>query len=321
MGVIVKDIAYYLPENTETNSDLLKDNPDWDILKIETKTGIKKRRVVAPDECASDLAVKATEKLLANSGFSRSKIDMLIFCTQSPDYFLPTTACLIQDRLKLRKTTGSFDINLGCSAYIYGLAVASSMIKSGLCENALLLCADTYTKFIKNDDRTCRPLFGDAAAATLLVSSKESPGLGKFVFGTDGSGSDKLIVTNGAMRNRGEPQLKMDGASLFMFTLSEVPDCIKGLLDKSGKKMEEIDLFVFHQANKFIIQNIAGKLSIPERKVFMGFEDIGNTVSASVPIALKQANEAGMLHMGSQVLLAGFGVGYSWGACLLDWSV
>lgn len=319
MPISIKEIEYYLPDSSETNQDLFTENPTWNMAKIAEKTGVFNRRISGKDECASDLAVKAAEQLFEKDKIMREDIDMLIFCSQSPDYFLPTTACILQERLDLPTSTGSFDINLGCSAYIYGLAVASSMLTVGLCSNVLLLCADTYSKYIRRNDRTCRPLFADAGTATLLVKSKFKDGIGSFVFGTDGRGMDKLIVRGGAHRYKGEPILKMDGSNLFMFTLSEIPNCVNRVLKKANKRIEDIDFFFFHQASKLIIDNIARKLSLPKSKVFVGFENIGNTVSASIPIAIKQAHEQGQLKKDAQIMLVGFGVGYSWGGCILRW--
>jgi len=272
MHALIRTIEYFLPEKCETNNDLVAENPTWKMEKIFEKTGIISRRIAGLDECASDLAFGAAERVFESGVIGRGDIDTLIFCSQAPDYFLPTTACILQDRLGLPTTVSSFDINLGCSAYIYGLGIASSMINAGISSNVLLLCADTYSKYIRNDDHTCRTLFGDAGAATLLVKAKTEGDIGPFVFGTDGRGMEKLIVRGGGHRSNAEKILEMDGSSLFMFTLSAVPECVKKIMENANKTIDEIDMIFFHQASKIIIESISSKLNLPEHKVFVGFE-------------------------------------------------
>ena len=219
----------------------------------------------------------------------------------------------------------AFDINLGCSGFIYALSVVSSLIESGVAKKGLILCSDTYTKYIDKNDRTCRPLFSDGASATLLTGSGTNS-IGPFVFGTDGGGYEKLIVREGGARspvvNTGFPHgtLEMRGSDVFLFTLSSVPDCINELLDKSRLDIEDIDLFVFHQASKLVLENLVRIMSLDEDKVFSNLENVGNTVSASIPIALKDAETQGRLKSGDKIMLVGFGVGLSWGATLLTWT-
>lgn len=314
MNAKITHIEYYLPEKVVTNSDLVKENPDWDFSRIEAKTGVKSRHIAGEDERASDLAIKAAELLLNKNKVDRHSIDAILFCTQSPDDMLPTTACVMQDKLGLSTATAAFDINLGCSGYIYGLAVAGAMIDSGLSRRVLLLCGETYSKIILPDDRTSRTVFGDGAAATLVESSKEPGMLGPFVLGTDGKGIEKIF-----MGAEPRPHIHIDGPAVFMFTMSKVPACVNELLAKAGKKLSDIDFFIFHQASKVVIDNIVRILALDEDKVFRGYENVGNTVSASVPIALKQAEEARRIQRGDLIMLVGFGVGYSWGASLIRW--
>lgn len=309
MNAKITHIEYYLPGKVVTNKDLAKDNPDWDFKLIEPKTGVLSRHIAKDDEHASDMAIHAAELLLKKDGIDRSSIDALLFCTQSPDYILPTTACVMQERLKLPTDTAALDFNLGCSGYIYGLAVAGAMISSGISKKALLLCAETYSKYISPNDRTSRTVFGDGAAATIVEPSKDAGSLGPFVLGTDGKGKDKLIVREG--------HLYLDGPAIFMFTMNKVPVCVRELLAKAQKDISDIDLFIFHQASKVVIDNIIRILSLDESKVFRGYEKVGNTVSASIPIALKQAEEEGRCKKGDLIMLVGFGVGYSWGANLI----
>ena len=307
----ITHIEYYLPERIVTNKDLVKDNTDWDFKLIEPKTGVLSRHIVKEDEPSSDLAVRAAEKLFEKNDIDRNSIDTLLFCTQSPDYILPTTACVIQEKLKLPTNTLAFDFNLGCSGYIYGLAVAGSMVSAGISKKVLLLCAETYSKYIAPDDRTSRTVFGDGGAATLITPSKTAGMLGPFVLGTDGKGKDKIIVR--------QQRLHVDGPAVFMFTMNKVPICVKELLAKSKKKISDIDQFIFHQASKVVIDNIVRILSLDESRVFRGYEKVGNTVSASIPIALKQAQEEECIKKGDLIMLVGFGVGYSWGANLVTW--
>ncbi|OGT44931.1 MAG: hypothetical protein A3E82_00665 [Gammaproteobacteria bacterium RIFCSPHIGHO2_12_FULL_38_11] len=321
MKITLKRTAYYLPPRTEKGSDLKKDNPDWRIEDIEKKTGILIRHITEQNQTAADMGVLAAQKLFL-SGVSKNEIDFLILVTQSPDYVLPTTACILQDRLGIKKSCMAFDINLGCSGFIYGLAVGGSLIEAGLAKQGLLICSETYTKYIDKSDRTCRPLFSDGASATLLTSNLRDT-LGPFEMGTDGSGYQNLIVPLSGARmakdNNQKRQLFMDGAEILMFTMDAVPKCVNDLLNKSGKNINDIDLFVFHQGSKLVMDNIIRRLDLPAEKVFINCQEVGNTVSASIPIALKDAVDQKRLKKGDLVMLVGFGVGLSWGACLVEW--
>ena len=320
MNATIKSIQYYLPTNIEDGSHLQADNPDWDIDKIEEKTGIKTRYISGSGQTALDMSVVAAESLL-KSQVDAEEIDFLIFVTQSPDYILPTSACILQDKLKLKKTCIAFDVNLGCSGFVYGLALGSSMIESGLAKGGLLICSDTYTKYIDKNDRTCRPIFSDGASVTYLAQSSKN-NIGPFELGTDGSGADNLMVAANGARNPHDnevPQLHMNGSKVFMFTMSAVPKCVNELLIKANLKKTDIDLFVFHQASKLVIDNIIRALELPKEKVFSNYQNVGNTVSATIPIALHDAYTQGILNHGDKVMLVGFGVGYSWGGCIIEW--
>jgi 3-oxoacyl-[acyl-carrier-protein] synthase III len=279
------------------------------------------------------LAVRAAQKLFTSGACTPDDIDFLILCTQSPDYFLPTTACLVQDRLGIPTKAGALDFNLGCSGFIYGLGLAEGLIASGQASEVLLLTAETYSKFIAPRDRSVRTIFGDAAAATLL-SESESISLGPFIYGTDGAGGKNLIVPIGGMRERfseGTPSaeedesgnirtrehLFMDGAEIFNFTLSQVPKSVETLLQRSALTIDEVDLFVFHQANKYMLEHLRKRMKIPAEKFAIAMAHCGNTVSSTIPIALKHAQCEGRLRPGTNAVLVGFGVGYSWGATLL----
>lgn len=316
----IQAIAYRLGSRRETAEDLLRDNPGWNVADIETKTGVKTRYVSLPGETAADMAAGAAQELFAK-GVEPQTIDALIFVSQSPDYFLPTTACTLQHRLGLSKNVIAFDINQGCSGFVYGLGVAGSLIQSNLAAKVLVLCADTYSKYIAASDRTCRPIFSDGAAAVLLAKDVEGR-IGPFVFGTDGSGAENLIVKQGAAREPAggaRPSLHMNGSQVFMFTMGAVPKVVRQLLDAAGARAEDIDLFVFHQASAIVLQNIGRHLAIPAGKLYSNLEHTGNTVSATIPIALSDAARDGKLAPGQTVLLCGFGVGYSWAGALLRW--
>lgn len=325
MKVKISAISYHLPETVEGVETLQRDNPDWDMPKILDKTGILNRYISAPGETAVDLAFEAGKKLLESTPLHED-IDLLILVTQSPDYVLPTSACILQDSLGLSKKCMAFDVNMGCSGFVYALSIAGSLIESGVAQKGLILCADTYTKYIGKNDRTCRPLFSDGAAAILLESSATND-MGPFELGTDGSGFDRLIVKHSGARDAGEVantchgSLEMYGSDVFLFTMRVVPLSISKLLERTGLTLDNIDLIVFHQASKLVIENIIRTLSLDKNKVFTNFENIGNTVSASIPIALKDAATQGRLKVGDTVMLVGFGVGLSWGATLIRWSI
>lgn len=324
MKVKISAISYHLPETIEGIDVLQRDNPDWDMPKILGKTGILNRRVSSQGETAVDLAFEAGKKLLGNIS-EHEDIDLLILVTQSPDYVLPTSACILQDRLGLSKNCMAFDINLGCSGFVYALSIASGLIESGVAHKGLILCSDTYSKYIEKNDRTCRPLFSDGAAAVLVENSNENC-IGPFEFGTDGAGHGCLMVKHSGARDEDQisdtyrGSLYMHGSDVFLFTMRVVPSCVTQLLSRARLTLDNVDLIVFHQASRLVIENLIRTMALDKDKVFTNFENIGNTVSASIPIALKDAENQGRLKGGDTVLLVGFGVGLSWGATLIRWS-
>lgn len=324
-------IEYALPDEVLTNEELVKQFHTWSEEKIYSKTGIKLRHIANKSQTASDLGVIAANKLFDNGNIKREDIDFLIFITQSPDYILPTSACLIQDRLGLRKNIGAFDINLGCSGFIYGLATAKGLIDSCIAKNVLLITAETYSKYINKLDKSTRTIFGDGAAATLICENGIQ--IGNFDLGTDGRGCNLLMVPSGGTRLvkndetaqesnyegniRTKDNLFMDGAGVFEFSIREVPKSIERLLLKEKIDKENIDMFVFHQANKFMLDFLQRKMNIEQKKFYINMSDTGNTVSASIPIALKRAIEDGSVYNNQTVVLSGFGVGLSWGSSIL----
>lgn len=329
MKAYIKAISYYLPAKIVSNKELVAEFPEWTVDKIADKVGVHNRHV-AGSETISSMAVKAAEKLFQeNPSVKREDIDFVLVCTQSPDYLLPSTACIIQNALGIPKTCGAFDFNLGCSGYEYGLATAKGYIAAGIAKNILLITAEAYNKHIHPRDKGNRTIFGDAATAT-LISTDGFAEIGDFVLGTDGSGAEDLIVKTGGMAfpekandltfdENGNPYssdyLYMNGAAIFNFTLRVVPKMVRQTLEKNNLSNDDIDLYVFHQANSFMLTHLRKKLKIAEEKFFINMADIGNTVSSTIPIALKDAQNAGLLK--GNILIAGFGVGLSWGACSL----
>ncbi|MCU1326987.1 MAG: putative 3-oxoacyl-(Acyl-carrier-protein) synthase [Bryobacterales bacterium] len=303
--------------------------------KVLKASGIRHRQVAPAGICGSDMAQESAERLLQSTGFNRSRIDLLIFCTQSPDYFLPTTACLLQDKLGLEKGCAAFDLNLGCSQYVYALGVAHSMIASGLAQHALVLTGDTMTRTLSPTDRSVVPLLGDAGSATLLRASHGAGFLG-FEFGTDGSGAKHLMIPAGGFREphsaetsiartdaegntRTRENLYMNGLAVFQFAVRVAPEIVRKLLVKLSLSMEDINLFLFHQANHYMIDYIVRKLKIPPEKTHFHLDDIGNTSGTSMPVVLKEAVRAGKIKPGALVMLVVFGVGLSWAGTVIRW--
>lgn len=329
MEAYIKAISYYLPEKVVTNEQLVEEFPEWSVDKIAKKIGINERHIAAENETAGDMAFKAAEKLIAENQIDKSTIDFVLLCTQSPDYFLPSTSCIIQSKLGLPTKCGAFDFNLGCSGYEYGLAVAKSFLVSGVSKNVLLLTAETYNKHIHPKDKGNRTIFGDGASAT-LISADGFAKIGEFVLGSDGSGYDRLIHKSGAMRHyqplndyhedeNGTPlssdHLFMDGKAIFDFTSDIVPPMIEETLEKNQMTSNDVDLYVFHQANRYMINYLRKLMEIDKEKFYVFMETVGNTVSSTIPIALCEAKKEGKLH--GNVVLAGFGVGLSYGATVI----
>lgn len=330
MGAKISKIEYYLPGTLLTNDDLEREFPDWSSEKIENKIGIKERHIVKENETALDLALEVGKKILKN--YKKNKIDFLLFCTQSPEYYLPSGACILQDRLELKTNIGALDYNLGCSGFIYGLAMAKSLINSNFSTNVLLITSETYTKHIHSKDKSNRTIFGDAAAAIIIEKSEEEH-IGEFVLGTDGNGYKNLIVPNGGLRNRYDTNAKeiddssgsirtdnnlyMNGPEIFNFTINAVPKVVSETLEKNNTTLEDLDYIIFHQANKYMNEYLRKKMGIPKEKYYLNLLNTGNTVSATIPIAIKDALDNKLIKKGDKVLLVGFGVGYSWGGTII----
>lgn len=314
-----------------TNEDLVKDFPEWSVDKVAKKIGVNSRHLAADNETAGDMAEKAARMLFEEYDINSKDIDFILLCTQSPDYYLPSTACLLQDKLGIPTSAGAFDYDLGCSGCIYGMAIAKGLIFAGIARNILLLTAETYNKYIHPKDKGNRSIFGDGAAAC-LISTEGMAEVGEFSLGTDGRGAGKLIVKTGASRQkettgffeiddedhtRYDDYLYMDGGGVFNFTLDIVPVMINDILCKNNIKKENVDYFVFHQANKFMLNTIRKVCLLPNDKFYVDLSDTGNTVSSTILIGLKKNLTAGIVLPGMEVMIAGFGVGLSWGGTIL----
>ena len=311
IGSKISSIEYFLPKIKENNKIFKKNNPKVNINRIKEKTGINNRFISAENETVIDISIKAIKKILKK--FPKKKIEFLILVTQTSSYRIPTTACIIQNKLKLKKDIIAFDMNLGCSGFIYGLRMASSLIESKQVSNGLVICADTYTKFISKNNTACRPIFSDAAAAVLVSKSKINK-IGPFELGADGSGADALQLPTGTN------EIVMNGAKVLTFAMDIVPANVNKLLKKLKIKKEKIDKFIFHQASKYILDNINRRLSIKKDKTFENYGKVGNTISASIPIALKDAYTKRKISNNNKIIIAGYGVGLSWGAAFVKWS-
>ena len=315
----ISRIAFHLPDKVLDNDYFAELFPEWNSKQILDHIGIRERRVAAEGETAFDLGLAAAEKVLQD--YPRETIDFVMLCTQHPDYILPTSACVMQDRLGLSTSCGALDYNLGCSGFVYGLAMAKGLIAAGVASRVLLITAETYSKSLHPSDKGNRTIFGDGAAAPIIEAS-ELAGIGEFVIGTDGAGHEKLIIRNGAARamcaGTGDAEsgdfLFMNGPDVFNFTVATVPKLFAQTLEKNQLAMDDLHLVVFHQANKFILDFLRKKAKIPQEKFFIDLEEVGNTVSATIPIALCQAREKGLIASNKPVMLVGFGVGLSWGA-------
>lgn len=331
MDVFIKAIDYYLPNQVISNENLAKEFPEWDAEKVFEKTGIHERHITSENETATDLGYHAALNLFKQDPSIKESIDFLVLCTQSVDYKLPTSACILQNRLGLPTSIGAFDYDLGCSGCVYGLAIAKGLICAGLAKNVLLITAETYSKYFHPKDKGNKSLFGDGAAA-MLVSTEGFARIGEFALGTDGRGEDNLKVKSGGARYPNplyedttdangyilsSDHLYMNGPEIFNFTLDSVPPLMDQCLLNNHLNKEDIDQFVPHQANKYMLNTLRKVYGVPKDKFYINLEKTGNTVSSTVPIAIKEALGNGLINIGDKVLIAGFGVGYSYGACVL----
>jgi 3-oxoacyl-[acyl-carrier-protein] synthase-3 len=314
-----------VPERVVTNEEMAQvvdTSDEW----IYTRTGIKERRFAAPDEAASDLATLAAEKILDEAGMDAAEVDALIIPTASPDHIFPATATIVADRIGARRAA-AFDILAGCTGFLYGLAQATALIESGLAGNVLVVGAEALTKITDQTDRRTCILFGDAAAGALLIAgdSEETTGFLGFELGADGSGGPELIVPAGGSRmpsqegpyEPGQSCIQMNGREVFKFATRVMVDSCSTLLDALEMSIDDIDLLVAHQANQRIIDHAIARLGIPAERVYNNLERYGNTSSASVPLAMLEAREAGKLSPGDMVMMVAFGAGLTWGSTVM----
>lgn len=334
MDIVIKDLAYYLPQKIVSNKDIQEKHPEWDIAKVALKSGVHQRHIAEQNETAFDLAKLGLFKFFQNSSVNIKDIDGIIFCTQSPDYIMPSNAFLIHKEFKFETNVWAFDYNLACSGFVYGLAIARGMILSGMGRNVLLINADTYSKYINEGDRATSVLFGDGAAVTLLSMGNGNEGIIDISLATAGDAYESFYIPAGGCRIpksdetsivradqsgnlRSLENIQMNGFAVWKFISRTVPIQIKEILDKNNLSVDQIDKFIFHQASSLTIDSLVKSLNIDASKVFTNLEKVGNTVSASIPIALKDALILGEVKSGDIVLLSGFGVGLSWGSVLI----
>lgn len=328
MGLSIDKISIHLPDQILSNETLAAQF-NVSTSEILKRTGIETRYLSAQNETASDLAYKAGKKLLDAEPGLREKIDFLIFCSDCFDYIAPATSCILQNRLGLAQTTGCMDLPYGCSGFVYGLAMANGLLHTGMANTVLFLTCDTSTKTLNPNNFDQRSLFSDAGVATLLTKN-ENTAINSFIFGTDGSGAHDLYIEGSAFRApldknfKKDPKLPygemvMDGTNIFSFALKTVPTLVNNTLAKSGLTMDDIDLFVFHQANGFILETLRRKMNIPKERFYTNIKDYGNTVASTIPLALYTANNEKVLRKGMKVLVAGFGVGNSWSATVINY--
>lgn len=334
--VRIAGIVSAVPSTVVDNAKDLTQFPPHELTKIIASTGVAFRHVVNDQQCTSDLCYEAAIKLLKELNWTPESVDILIFVSQTPDYLLPATSCVLHGRLGLAKHCVAFDVNLGCSGYVYALWQAACFLKAGAAKRVLLLVGDTISKISAPDDRSVALLFGDAGTAT-AVEYNETAAAMYFELGTEGQGYDKLIVPAGGCRKpctpeaqerslreqnniRSDMDLYMNGAEIFAFTLREVPPLIQKVLEKAKWSLENVDAFVLHQANKFMLNHIAKRLKIPEQKLLLSLHDYGNTSSASIPVTLTDTYASKHIAVHQHLILAGFGVGFSWAgvALILD---
>lgn len=330
-------VSSYLPKNVLSNEQLSSDFPEWSVDKIYEKTGIRTRYIASIDETCSSMAVNAAKNLFKKYNLNASQVDYVLLCTQSPDYVLPTTACIVQNELGIPTTAGALDFNLGCSGYVYGLSMAKALIESKQAKNVLLLTSELYSRYINVNDKSVRTLFGDAATATLIQGKlADRDFIHSVKFGTDGKGAINLIVPHGGSKypissqsfienvdssgnKRSLCNLYMNGAEILTFTLRTVPKAILEILNETNSNQSQVDKVIFHQANKFMLDKLRQKTGFSTEQFLVSYEEYGNTVSSTIPLGIERALYKNELKTNEKLLICGFGVGYSWAGCIVEW--
>ncbi|MEC0172582.1 beta-ketoacyl-ACP synthase III [Paenibacillus graminis] len=315
----------YVPEKILTNSDLEKmveTNDEW----IVSRTGIRERHIAAPHEATSDLAYEAAVRTLDSAGIKAEDLELIIVATVTPDSTVPSTACILQDKLGA-KGAAAFDLSAACSGFVYSLATATGFIQNGMYNNALVIGADTLSRITDYSDRNTCVLFGDGAGAVIIGEVPEGRGFLSFDLGAEGSGGSLLNIEAGGSRLPASHQtiedkkhfLYMNGREVFKFAVRVMGTATERVLTKAGLGKENIDLFVPHQANIRIIQSAMQRLDLPPEKCVINVDKYANTSAASIPLALVEAAEEGRIKEGDAVLMVGFGGGLTWGASVLIW--
>ena len=330
-NVRVCGMSACVPKQVEENADIYS---KWgDFSNFLGTTGIERRHIVPQEVCSSDLCIAAAEKLINELGWEKESIDAIVFVTQTADYILPATSPIIQDRLGLGEECYTLDISLGCSGWVYAMSALAALLQNGCMKRGLVLAGETPSKGCSAEDKSTWPLFGDAGTATAIEYDEEATPM-LFHMCTDGSGKDTIIINDGGFRNatttaslalveheegvvRNKLQLELDGMNVFSFGITKAPKSVKKLLENYEIDKDSVDKFVFHQANKYMLNFLRKKLKIEEERFYYCLSEFGNTVSNTIPIALTCAIEEGKLTDNPNVLIAGFGVGYSWGGAML----
>ena len=318
--------GFYVPEKILTNDDLSKivdTSDEW----ITERTGIKERRIAADDEATSDLSMKAAEQALADAGVSPEELDLIIVCTLTSDRIIPSAACMLQTRLGAKKAA-AFDLSAACSGFAYGLSVAAQFIETGAYKKALVVGAETLSKYINWEDRNTCVLFGDGAGAAVLGQVEDGYGILSFDLGSDGSGGDAIQIPSSGSRLPVSKEtidqrlnlIHMNGKEVFKFAVKAMGNTVKHSLEKIDMPQEQIDWLVPHQANIRIIQSAAKRLAMPMDKVILTVQKYGNMSAACIPIALAEAAAEKRFKKGDIIALSGFGAGLTWASCIIRWS-
>ncbi|WP_186647841.1 ketoacyl-ACP synthase III [Fluviispira vulneris] len=316
----IECISYYLSKNDFDNYNASKIFSNYTPEKIYQKTGINNRKIANANEFSSDLATSACEALFLEHKINRSEIDYLILCTQSPDYLMPTTACIVHKNLGLQNWCGAININQGCSGFIYSLGVAKGLLETHQAENVLLITSETYSKHLEPSDHSTRTIFGDGAASILINRKANYQKMNTFLYGTDGSGLNNLISYKGGMKSceSNNNYFYMNGPEVFHFAINAVPEMFKKLISDFEINLNEIDFFIFHQANKYMLDSLKNKLKIPDEKFLCFMSEHGNTVSASIPIVFSEFVKNKTIKRGDKIIMVGFGIGYSYSLSVID---
>jgi len=324
-GARFAGIGYYLPEVVLTNADferMVDTSDEW----IVTRTGIRERRIAKPEQASSDLAIEAANRAMADAGVTAGEIDLILVGTATPDMLFPATACLIQDRIGA-KEAAAFDITAACSGFIYGVTLAHSMIASGKTKRALVIGVETLSRILDYTDRATCVLFGDGAGAVVMEPCDPSVGVLSSYMKSDGTlgellylpgGGSRRPLTEERLRNR-EQYVKMKGDGLFKYAVRMMVDASERVLKDANLRFEDIDFLVPHQANIRIIEAVRQRLRVPENKMIVNIDRVGNTSAASIPIALGEAKDRGLIKRGDRILMVGFGGGVTWGAILMKY--